>query len=295
MAKLSCGKAYALTANAFKRAGYTFAGWNTAPDGSGTAYANKEKVANLSVEDGGSVTLFAQWTPVVYKITYKNALYDGNTNPATFTPESETIVLAPVSRAGCVFGGWFTDAKFKTPITEIATGRVGNLTLYAKWTGKAATYTIVFDGNGASSGKMKDMTKRACGSAYALTANAFKRTGYSFAGWNTAPDGSGAAYANKEKVANLCEIDGGTATLYAQWTPIAYTISYKNIGPALTPEKTSYTVEEGFELPTPVKVGHVFLGWYSTAAFKPGTQVQRIEPGTTGNLTLYAKWMLLRG
>ena len=295
MAKLSCGKAYALTANAFKRAGYIFAGWNTAPDGSGTAYTNKEKVANLSVEDGGSVTLFAQWTPVVYKITYKNALYDGNTNPATFTPESETIVLAPVSRAGCVFGGWFTDAKFKTPITEIATGRVGNLTLYAKWTGKAATYTIAFDGNGASSGKMKDMTKRACGSAYALTANAFKRTGYSFAGWNTAPDSSGAAYANKEKVANLCEIDGGTATLYAQWTPIAYTISYKNIGPALTPEKTSYTVEEGFELPTPVKVGHVFLGWYSTAAFKPGTQVRSIEPGTTGNLTLYAKWMLLRG
>ena len=121
------------------------------------------------------------------------------------------------------------------------------------------------------------------------------REGYAFAGWNTAPDGSGTAFANKEKVANLCNADGGTATLYAQWTPIAYTISYKNIGPALTPEKTSYTIEESFELPTPVKVGHVFLGWYSTATFKDGTQIRSIAPGTTGNLTLYAKWMLLRG
>ena len=293
MGNLSCGKTYTLTANAFKRAGYSFAGWNTAPDGSGAAYANKAKVGGLSEEDGATVTLYAQWTPVTYKITYKNAtVYDGNTNPETFTVE-DTVALAPVTRPGCVFEGWFSDAKFKKPVAEIASGHVGNLTLYAKWSGKAATYTIAFNGNGATSGKMASMTKRVCGTGYALTANAFKRTGYSFAGWNTAPDGSGTAYANKEKVANLCTVNGGTATLYAQWAPIVYTITYKNLNQARLPEQTSYTIEDGFELPVPVKAGQVFLGWYSTANFKAGTEVRAIEPGTTGNKTFYAKWMLL--
>ena len=60
------------------------------------------------------------------------------------------------------------------------------------------------------------------------------------------------------------------------------------------PEKTSYTIEEGFALPTPVKDDQVFLGWYSSASFKAGTKVEAIEPGTTGNKTFYAKWMLLQ-
>jgi uncharacterized repeat protein (TIGR02543 family) len=48
----------ALTANAFTRAGYTFDGWNTAADGSGTSYANLQSV---SFANGGKTTLYAQW------------------------------------------------------------------------------------------------------------------------------------------------------------------------------------------------------------------------------------------
>ena len=49
--------ATALTANGFTRSGYTFAGWNTAANGSGTAYANGASYAFSS-----STTLYAQWT-----------------------------------------------------------------------------------------------------------------------------------------------------------------------------------------------------------------------------------------
>lgn len=42
--------------NSFTRAGYTFTGWNTAADGSGTAYA-----ANAEVTMDRSLTLYAQW------------------------------------------------------------------------------------------------------------------------------------------------------------------------------------------------------------------------------------------
>lgn len=48
----------ALTANAFTRADYTFDGWNTAADGSGTSYADEQSV---SFANGGTTTLYAQW------------------------------------------------------------------------------------------------------------------------------------------------------------------------------------------------------------------------------------------
>ncbi len=46
----------ALTANAFTRSGYTFTGWNTEADGSGTAYSNGQEIT--PTED---MTLYAQW------------------------------------------------------------------------------------------------------------------------------------------------------------------------------------------------------------------------------------------
>lgn len=50
-----------LPANAFTRAGYTFAGWNTKKDGSGIWYTNEQDVKNLIAENGGQVILYAQW------------------------------------------------------------------------------------------------------------------------------------------------------------------------------------------------------------------------------------------
>lgn len=55
------GEAQALNASTFTREGYTFAGWNTMADGKGVAYADKEKVINLTETDNGEVTLYAQW------------------------------------------------------------------------------------------------------------------------------------------------------------------------------------------------------------------------------------------
>ena len=57
----SYGKSYELTANKFKRKGYTFAGWNTKADGSGKSYKNKANIKNLTSKNGKTVTLYAQW------------------------------------------------------------------------------------------------------------------------------------------------------------------------------------------------------------------------------------------
>lgn len=62
----------ALTANAFTRTGYTFSGWNTKADGTGTAYANGATVKNLTSTSGATVTLYAQWKANTYTITFSN-------------------------------------------------------------------------------------------------------------------------------------------------------------------------------------------------------------------------------
>ena len=66
-----------LNANTFKYTGYTFAGWNTKADGTGTAYTNGQVIENLSSTDGAVITLYAQWKIHTHTITvnvrYENA------------------------------------------------------------------------------------------------------------------------------------------------------------------------------------------------------------------------------
>jgi uncharacterized repeat protein (TIGR02543 family) len=57
MRNQSANIATALTANAFTRTHYTFSGWNTAANGSGTAYANGAVYPFTA-----NATLYAQWT-----------------------------------------------------------------------------------------------------------------------------------------------------------------------------------------------------------------------------------------
>ena len=63
------GKTITLTANAFERSGYSFSGWNTEADGSGTPYADE---ASVTLSD--DLTLYAQWTEnaATYTVTWKN-------------------------------------------------------------------------------------------------------------------------------------------------------------------------------------------------------------------------------
>lgn len=75
-----------LTSNVFTRSGFTFIGWNTAADGTGTAYADAADVTQLAAAEynGQTITLYAQWklnapsiksvksyTPASMKVTYK--------------------------------------------------------------------------------------------------------------------------------------------------------------------------------------------------------------------------------
>ncbi len=118
------------------RAGYTFAGWNSAANGSGTDYA-----PGASYAGNAPVTLFAKWTASSYEVSYDANGATGGTAPATQT-KSHAVVLTLAAntgnlvRAGYAFAGWNTAANGAgtdyvpgTPYTANAA-----MTLYAKWT-----------------------------------------------------------------------------------------------------------------------------------------------------------------
>ena len=71
---------------------------------------------------------------IEYTITYHLA---GGTNhaanPETYTIETATITLAPASKVGYTFVGWYDAEEGGNKITEIAQGSIGDITLYARW------------------------------------------------------------------------------------------------------------------------------------------------------------------
>lgn len=76
-------------------------------------------------------------------------------------------------------------------------------------------YTVQFNPNGGSGSMAPQVI--ACGSGNKLSANTFVRSGYSFNGWNTNPDGTGTACADGADGSMLSSANGATVTLYAQW------------------------------------------------------------------------------
>ena len=225
----------------------------------------------------------------IYTISYKlKGGKNNSANPSSYTQTTAKITLKDPKKTGYTFKGWYSDKKYTKQVKTIRKGSTGNKTLYAKWT--ANKYNIVFKRNGSTSGSMKKLSDRKYGKSYKLTQNAFKRTGYTFAGWNTKADGSGTSYADKASVKNLTSKDGRTVTLYAQWKIKNYKITYHlngGINNSGNPKK--YTVNTAtVTLKKPTKEGYKFVGWYSDK--KCTKKVTKIKEGSTGNKTLYAKW-----
>ena len=144
--KLFYGLESNLSANAFARTGYTFEGWNTASDGSGTAYADKAAVQNL-LDREGTVTLYAQWKPITYFVNFDGnfaegpamqsleATYDQNFN----LPEC-TFVFKNEGREDSKFLGWNTQRdgsgtayEDEENVVNLCSTQGGSVTLYAQW------------------------------------------------------------------------------------------------------------------------------------------------------------------
>ncbi len=195
------------TAYTGTRAGFTFAGWNTLANGTGTNYSNG---ATISVT--APITLYAQWNSTV---TYDANGATGGTvpNTQTITGASGTTNLASNSgslvRTNFTFAGWNTraDGTGTTYSVGASYTTTGNITLYARWQA-----TITFDGNGGS-GAASPSTQTSSTANYTLsTQGTLSKTPQTFAGWGSNATGTGTNLG-----AGVSVVNAGNTTWYALW------------------------------------------------------------------------------
>jgi uncharacterized repeat protein (TIGR02543 family) len=150
-----------------------------------------------------------------------------------------------------------------------------------------ATYTVSFDANGATSGSAPSNQTKTAGSSLTLASNSgnLQKTGFTFAGWNTADDGTGTNYAEGASYTT----DAGL-TLYAKWAAV-FTITYNGNGSTGGSVPTAQTGSGSVTLSgnsgSLVRSGYSFVGWGTTQA---DTTALSSSYNLTSNVTLYAVW-----
>jgi len=271
------------------QAGYVFTGWNTAANGSGTAYAAG---ATYPGNTGGA-TLYAQWSPNTNTVTYNaNGGTGSMSNQSIATSFSANLTANAFSRTGYTFAGWNTVAGGGG--TSYTNGQLfpmgpSSVTLYAQW--NANLYTVTYNANGAAGGAPAPVSQP-FNSSYTLSgAGSLVQTGYSFIGWNTASNGTGTALS----AGSISVIGASNLILYAQWAINSYSVTFSANGASGSPPSaaaqnynTVFTVPGTGSL---VFASMIFDGW-NTAADGSGTSYNAGDSlMILGNTTLYAFWL----
>lgn len=260
------------------RTGYSFSGWT------GTGISGVTTTVTVPKGSLGNRSYTASWTPTTYTITYN---LDGGTNadsnPRSYTIETDTFTLAYPTKSGAVFAGWTgTDIDGASTSVTVSKGSTGNRTYTANW--DISTFTISYNLNGGT-GDSSNPTSYSVDSD-PITLARPSRTGYKFLGW------TGTGLTGVTEYVTIPTGSTGHRAYTAIWTAIDYTISYTlGAGAQLDEENpVTYNVETTtFTLNNPVRAGYIFAGWTGTDLTSP-TSTVTISKGSTGNRNYTANW-----
>ena len=144
-------------------------------------------------------------------------------------------------------------------------------------------YALNYDANGGSGAPDSEVN---CTGKFTVSDTVPTRDGYVFAGWNTAPDGSGANCAAGSGIEG--SEDSLALTLYAQWNKLV-TVSFDlcGHGGANISSQTFVSGNKASEPTAPKEDGWAFGGWYT----EKGCQYRfSFDSAVTSDIILYAKW-----
>jgi uncharacterized repeat protein (TIGR02543 family) len=276
----------ATNSGSLEKTGYTFNGWNSLANGTGTHYA-VGATYNLTA----NVTLYAEWTALSYVITYNGNGFLSGSVPANTTGYGSVTLAAnsgTLAKTGYALTGWNTLASGTGTNYSLSDtyNLIGNVTLYAKWT--ALSYTITYDGNGFLSGSVPANTTGYGTKTLASNSGSLANTGYLFRGWNTQADGSGTRYLVSATYNLLADV-----TLFAEWTLVPAVIYSANgatggTTPGDVPAGSQITIDPNTG--NLIRAGFRFLGW-NTQPDGSGTRYAAgMTPVLPAGTTLYAEW-----
>ena len=200
------------------KAGYNFAGWYSDSD-----YTSA--ITKIATGSYGNIEVFAKWEIITYTITYVINENTENTNPLTYTVETDLTNLADATLKGHTFGGWYKDGSYNERVYQFGGGEMGDITLYAKFTANTydvwldgtdeASFDVSFDLNGAAGSISKQTVTETNLLSYPTVPT---RDGYVFGGW----------YSNSDCEGNLYDFTAlitGDTTLYAKWVKVENSIT----------------------------------------------------------------------
>ena len=277
------------TGDTGKIPGYRFDGWYTAPNG-GNKYDFNTPLTN-------NVTVYAHWVGNGYTVRFAgNGATGGDTPDQAFQYNiGQNLRRNGFVRDGYTFTGWkradnqqaYGDGQW---VTNLTTQPNGIVTMVAQWSANEAhiRYNPNPPAGKTTGGQGTPNWDGHTGDTPTIGQNGWTIDGYTFAGWATSPDGSGARYAPGARwTAN------GTLTLYAQWTPGQASLTYDGNGATggktdpqngVTDQKVNVR-QNGF-----TRDGYVFTGWNTL----PDGRGQAWAPNAVWTLhgtgVLYARW-----
>ena len=283
----STGEKVAISARIPVRAGYTFLGWNTAVNGSGTSYLAGSQFTMGSA----NVSLYAQW-----KIkTYSLAL-NANGGPALgidsqLREYASAITIPSLTssqlRTGYTFLGWNTaaDGSGQSYPALSTYSFLSDNTLFAQW--KINTYVLSYNGNGHQIGRVPASSAQEFGSPLTINApsQTFIRKGYTFKGWSTSIDASGITYLPGVSVIQ----PANDLFLYANWLPKTYQVKFLFASKSSIPN-SEFIADGAIKVaPAPTRAGYIFKGWSNSPA-RTKIVTFPYSPGVMRNISLYAVW-----
>lgn len=283
--------------------GFTFAGWNTASNGTGTSYS----AGSTLILGATDITLFALWTQnPTYTVTYSANNADSGYVPVDSNNYEEGAIVTVLGntgnlvRDGYSFLGWSTQSDgggIQYDPGDMLQMEDSGIILYASWT-QNPTYTVVYFGNTADSGDVpidsnnyeEDETVTVLGNTGSLV-----KADYRFIGWDTLSGGGGSFYLPGDTFSMSTSI----VQLYAVWEPV-YTVTYfddDHDSGSVPIDSYEYIEDETVTVfgntGNLARTGYSFNGW-STVDGGGGTLYDPEDTFLMGanDITLYAVWDL---
>lgn len=209
----------------------------------------------------------------------KDYTYGGKTGTNTVNSGSVYVTRSTSSKS-VAFSIWIDWGISWSGTTYTTLEGSGSITISAK-----TSYTVSYNANGGS-GAPSNQTKYA-GTNLTLSSTKPTRTGYTFSKWNTNSSGTGTNYDPGSEYKTDASV-----TLYAQWIPNTYAVTYNNNGGTgvIASQTKTYGVTLKLSSTTPSRNLYNFVTW-NTKSDGSGTNY---APGanytTNAALTLYAIW-----